>query len=202
MIDVFYYGRDCSVSPKIWAIFAGLQDAMAKYDSSDFRIEHIDDIYRAAVDGKIDMSKPFNLAAYEFAIQHRDKLNKKKQMRDITFISFADSDTERDADLRSGGVSVDVASYRAEIFADVKSDFDQLFDNEELKYAIEQIKQLNDDMAVNYGVDLIVLLKQAVLTESPEAKSKIKEVCSKFSVVAEQVKIILSSGVPIQECFG
>lgn len=75
-----------------------------------------------------------------------------------------------------------------------------MFDNAELKCAIESIKSLNDDFIVDYSVDLIALIKKAV-QGIPQAVLKLKEVCEQMSCVAEQVKIILNSGVSIDECF-
>ena len=75
-----------------------------------------------------------------------------------------------------------------------------LFDNEELMYAINTVKDLNNDFVVEYSIDLIGLIKKAV-QGIPQAVVKLKEVCDSMEIVAEQVKIILSSGASIDTCF-
>lgn len=198
MLDCFYYSRKESVDPAIWAIFRGIE----RYNSVDgFQIEHVSEMLDAACEGKIDLSRDFNLAAYERKILETEYKNSIKKASKIKFISFADSDTELEGDLRDGGVTLDDVSYMSSKFSDVKSEIDQFFDDEELKSAIDSIQQLNEDFVTEYGVDLVVLLKKAA-AGLPQAVAKLKEVCAEFSVVAETIKVILSSGVSVEKCFG
>jgi len=195
MLDCFCNCRG-EISPKVWSLFKDIE----KYNGS-FEIEHVEEILNSALSGDIDLTRDFNLAGYEHAILHREYKNKCSKASKIKFISFADSPTELEGDLRSGGLTIDEASYMSQNFAEVKSDFDVFFDNEELSSAVASIKQLNPEFIAEFDVDLIMLLKKATCGV-PQAISKLKEICSNFAVVAEQIKILLTSGVSVEECFG
>lgn len=198
MLDCFFYSRHENINPSVWVIFKGID----KFSSVDgFRIEHVSEMLDAACEGKIDLTRDFNLAAYERKILETEYKNSLKKASKIKFISFADSDTELEDDLRSGGMTINDVSYMNSKMSDIKSDFDEFFDNEELKSAINSIQQLNEDFITEYGVDLVVLLKKAA-SGLPQAIQKLKEVCSEFTVVAETIKVILASGVSVDECFG
>lgn len=198
MLDCFHYSRHENVDPRIWSIFKGIE----KYGEVDgFRIEHVDEMLTAALNGDINLKKEFNLAGYERAILAREHKNSRVKASKIKFISFADSATETESDLRNGGMTIDEVSYMSSNFSDVKSDFDKFFDNEELQSAVSNIRQLNEDFIVDYNLDLVVLLKKAT-SGIPQAISKLKEVCEEFKVVGEQIRVILASGVSVDECFG
>jgi hypothetical protein len=69
-----------------------------------------------------------------------------------------------------------------------------------LAYAISTIKNLRKDFLMEEGIDLVVLL-QRVKEFLPQAITKMREVCSEFELIGEQVHTILESGISIEEYF-
>lgn len=181
------------VNKQIWGLFAQMQE------NPNIEVEHVMEIVDRAMEGAIDLTKKFNLYGYDYAVKTNRKRKQRKKAAIETFIDFSGNKDEDTPETR-GGVSIDVVSYQADMLSEAKNEFEQLFDNAELKCAIESIKSLNDDFIVDYSVDLIALIKKAV-HGIPQAVLKLKEVCEQMSCVAEQVKIILNSGVSIDECF-
>lgn len=181
------------VNKQIWGLFAQMQE------NPNIEVEHVMEIVDRAMEGAIDLTKKFNLYGYDYAVKTNRKRKQRKNAAIETFIDFSGNKDEDTPETR-GGVSIDVVSYQADMLSEAKNEFEQLFDNAELKCAIESIKSLNDDFIVDYSVDLIALIKKAV-QGIPQAVLKLKEVCEQMSCVAEQVKIILNSGVSIDECF-
>lgn len=182
-----------AIDSRIWALFTQMQN-------SSMEIDCIEEIVTRAIEGGIDLDREFNLPAYVAAI-HRN--SDRKSYRKLTKETFIDFHGEREAAEDSsamGGMSIDVVSYQADALSEAKSEFEMLFDNEELMYAINTVKDLNNDFVVEYSIDLIGLIKKAV-QGIPQAVVKLKEVCDSVEVVAEQVKIILSSGVSVDTCF-
>ena len=82
----------------------------------------------------------------------------------------------------------------------VEDAFEKLLDEEELHYALSVINDLQSFLAVEAKVDFTLLIKQAI-RGIPESVKKLKEICEKYSVVGEQVEIILSSGYSVEELF-
>jgi hypothetical protein len=164
--------------------------------NNDKVIENALEIIGAAQRGSIDFNRAFNLFGYNFAINKNKMLKAITKLSTETFIDFSNSQSE----YYQGGVDIDTVSFKTDALDEAKNEYEYLFDNAELRSAIECIQALNDDFIVEYSVDLIGLIKQAVKGVQT-AVSKLKEVCNEMPCVAEQVKIILSSKVPIDECF-
>lgn len=177
------------IDPRVWGLFAQMKH-------NDKVVENALEIIGAAQSGGIDLNRAFNLFGYDFAINKNKKLKAITKLGTETFIDFSNSQSEN----YQGGIDIDTVSFEADALDEAKNEYEYLFDNAELRSAIECIQALNDDFIVEYSVDLIGLIKQAVKGVQT-AVSKLKEVCSEMPCVAEQVKIILSSKVPIDECF-
>ena len=163
-------------------------------------IMHVEEIINAGLEGRIDFNSEFKLEAYDYTITNNLRLNVEKERKKKTFINFGGSDMETEQALRKGGISIDVVSSSASVIEDMRDAFEEVLDDSELKYAISTIKSLNEDFIVDFNVDLITLIKRSVLG-IPQAISKLKEVCQDFSIVSEQVEIILKSGHDIEKCF-
>ena len=86
MLDCFFYSKHENINPAIWTIFKGIENYGAV---GGFRIEHVDEMLEAALEGKIDISREFNLAGYERKILETEYKNKLKKASKIKFISFS-----------------------------------------------------------------------------------------------------------------
>lgn len=163
------------------------------------KIEFASEIISNGLQGRIDFTREFNLDAYEATIRKNQRLNLDAKKRKETYIDYSASGDDWSDVFRTGGMTIDAVS--ASAIVDVKDAFEQLMDDEELKYAIESIKSLQPVLFVEEQVDFIGAIKDA-LNGIPNALATVKEICDKYDVVAEQVKCILSSGYSFEECFG
>ena len=161
-------------------------------------IEYVEEIINAALMGRIDFTKPFKIDAYEYKIRSTAHINSEKERKRKTFIDFSSNDTEREVSMRNGGVTIDSVSTSA--IEDLKDAYDEVLDNIELQEAVSSIKALNDTFRVDFGVNLIKLLKKA-LSGYPQAVGRLKEVCNEFKQVSEWVQVILKSGHPVESLF-
>lgn len=189
------------VPKEVWKLFKSMLDNVDKDVDKVYEVENVCEIVQKALEGKIDMNSEFKLKAYNETINMGKRRNAVQKMKKETFIDFFSSDEDKYTNEVTGGVTIDVVSFQADTMSEAKSDYDCILDNAELISAINNIKALNEDFIVEYQVDLISLIKKAV-QGIPQAVVKLREICEEVSCVGEQVKIILSSGVSISECFG
>lgn len=179
---------------EVWALFKDM------LERPDLPVQNVLEIVEKAVSGCIDMENDFNLFGYDFAIQKGRIKTQRAKLKKETFIDFSDVQKDRSDAKEIGGANINVISFQADALSDSKSEFDELFDNAELRSAVETIKALNDDFITEFQVDLIALIKKAV-RGVPQAVLKLKKVCEEVVCVGEQVKIILSANVSVEECF-
>ena len=160
-------------------------------------VDCVDEIITAALAGKINLNKSFNLRGYEYKVHENQKLVQAKKDKNNKYIDDTDSANDDYSDVRrTGGITASEASANA--INKMKDAYDEVCDDAELKYAIETIKEINEDMIVEDGVDLIRLVKNA-LTGIPQAVKSLKDVCEEHSLVKEYVYIILNSGKDVAE---
>lgn len=167
-------------------------------DRPERTVEFTEEIINAGLEGRIDFTKVFNLDAYEFTVRNNEKMNTEKRRAKEVFIDYSSTETEKESSLRNGGITMDAVAVSAvEKLSDA---FEEVVDSSELSYAIETIKSLNDDFIIENGVNLISVIKKAV-EGFPQAKATLKRVCEEYSIVSEQVHIILKSGRDVNSCF-
>lgn len=186
-----YKGVD-EIPENILSLFTSMLDQPEK------TVECTEEIITAGLEKRIDFSRVFNLDAYEYTIKNNTRMNVEKERSKKVFIDFASNESERESSLRNGGMTVDSVS--ASAIKDLSDAFEEVLDNSELQYAIDTIKSLNDDFIVDYGINLVSVIKKAVIG-FPQAVAKLKELCDEFDVVSEQVQIILQSGKDVESCF-
>lgn len=186
-----YKGVD-ELPEEVMSLFLGMVGKPEK------NVEFADEIINAGLDGRINFNKIFNLDAYEYTIRNNTRMNVEKERSKKTFIDFGSSDSERDSSIRNGGITIDSVS--ASAIEDLKDAYEEVALTSELKYAVDTIKGLNDDFVDDYGINLIGLIKKAVVG-FPQAVTKLKDVCDEFKIVSEQVEIILKSGQDVESCF-
>lgn len=159
------------------------------------------DIVMAGLDGRIDTSREFNLWGYDYAISTNGKLSEDvRKRKKEKYISFDTDDETVSADLRNGGITIDMLSYSSLTNETAADEFEEIENSMELEYAVKTIKEINDDYITYEGIDLIQLIKSAV-QRVPQAIEKLKEVCLDNEFVGEQVKVILGSGAPLDSQF-
>lgn len=171
-------------------LFVGLAD------NPNQQVEFSCEIVEAGLAGKIDFNKPFNLVAYENAIRKNNGLTantKRKKEVSIDFFS-SDDDSVNTYDV----ISEDTASNQ--LACKVKDAYAQIFEDDDLQFAISTIVGLNDDIMAVEEVDLIRCLKDAVLGIE-RAVSTIKRISDSYPILAESIQTVLSSGQEVNVLF-
>lgn len=174
------YGEEC------WNLFKEMTDA------PENTVEYVDEILTAYQNGKINLDKEFNLRGYCYRVAENQEKKALQNAKKETFLFDNDEDDYEEAS-RQGGVSYNR-------FERLDDGFEQLENDDELAYAISTIKNLRKDFLMEEGIDLVVLL-QRVKEFLPQAITKMREVCSEFELIGEQVHTILESGISIEEYF-
>lgn len=158
-------------------------------------VTYASEIIFSGIRGRIDLTQPFYLEAYEKAIEKNGSLAKNQKKKKEFYIEF-DASTDDFADIaRNGGIQEDHLC-----IDDVQDAFEELVDSDELRYAVEKIKNLNQDLLVVEEVDLIEALKLA-LQGIPQAIKEIRRICDFYPMISESVRTILSSGKDFYEVF-
>ncbi len=160
-------------------------------------IKYGSEIINNSLKGKINLNAPFNLDAYEATIDKNLRLAKSGERKRKVYLDFNDSD--RDDPSRDGsGVSYDLATvHTLDLIQDA---YEEFINDDELKYAVEAITELQPVLLVEENVDFLFTIRQA-LRGIPSSVKIVKDICEKYSVVAEQVKVVLSADKPFEEIF-
>ena len=146
--------------------------------------------------GRINLNKDFNIDAFEYAIKHNTFLNKERKKKKESYIEFDSEDWEDSA--THGGIQESQINGKAvQKMADA---FEEIIADDSLRYAVETIKSLNNDLIVEENIDFIEVLKQAV-DFVPSAVEMVKYICGKYKVISDIAYEILNSGRPIDELF-
>ena len=161
----------------------------------ELNLEHTDEIIVAGLKGNI--GENFSLGAYEHGIQKKEdlaKLSKAKRRKNIN-ISV---NMEDDESLTSYfDISMSQLDNQLVKTSDLCDEYERLLNEDELKYAIEEIKSIKKDIFIKEQVNIVSGLKDA-LKGKPVAIRTMKEMCEKYEKVNELMKIILSAKIPIE----
>ena len=167
-------------------------------ESPEKHTEYALDIILRGLQGSIDFTKDFNIDAYEATIRHNLKMNKEGRKKKESYISSDDCEEDWDAVAMNGGIKMDVLSARAA--EHMRDAYDELIQEDALRFAVETINSLREDLLIEERMDIVVVIKQA-LKCIPESVKMLKRVCSEYSVLAEQIQVILESGVDLDMLF-
>ena len=115
---------------------------------------------------------------------------KENERKKKSYIDFSGSNDDFDDVVNSGGVKSDFI--QLDSIEEMQDAFEEVLLNEELAYAVDTIKSLNDEFISDYGTDLVFALKRAV-QGIPQAVDEIKKICADFSLVSELIETILKS---------
>lgn len=182
------------IPPEVFALLAEMKD------DPNNPVEYVEEVIMSAVRDEKYL-QGFNLKGFIRVVDARAKQKQwKKAMTELHINFSGEGEDTRSGSSRQefGCISADKVAYDA--FRAMRDSVESSLEDSELKYAIETIQSLNEEFIVSYDVNLITLLRSAS-AGVVQAISKLREICQKFEVVAEQVEIILSSGVPVEECF-
>jgi cell fate (sporulation/competence/biofilm development) regulator YmcA (YheA/YmcA/DUF963 family) len=163
------------------------------------KIEFAGEIISAGLLGNIDFEREFNIDAYEATIRKNQRLGIESKRKKEVFLDFSDNNDDWDEVAQSGGIKADVAS--THMVQKMEDAYEKVLMEDELKYAVETIKSLQPMLLVEAKMDFMQTMKQA-LKGIPESVALLQKVCDTYVVVAEQVKIILTSGYTFEEIFG
>lgn len=161
----------------------------------EINIEHASEIVEAGLKGNI--GENFSLIAYEKGIKKKEalaKISKAKKKKNID-ISL---DTEQDNSVTSYfDISMTQLDMQVVKTTDLLDEYEKLLNEDELEYAIKEIKGLQKDIFIKEQIDVMQGLKDA-LDGVPVAIHTMKELCEKYERVNELVEIILSSKIPLE----
>ena len=161
----------------------------------EINIEHASEIVEAGLKGNI--GENFSLIAYEKGIKKKEalaKISKAKKKKNID-ISL---DTEQDNSVTSYfDISMTQLDMQVVKTTDLLDEYEKLLNEDELEYAIKEIKGLQKDIFIKEQIDVMQGLKDA-LDGVPVAIRTMKDLCEKYERVNELVEIILSSKIPLE----
>ena len=161
----------------------------------EINIEHASEIVEAGLKGNI--GENFSLIAYEKGIKKKEalaKISKAKKKKNID----TSLDTEQDNSVTSYfDISMTQLDMQVVKTTDLLDEYEKLLNDDELEYAIKEIKGLQKDTFIKEQIDVMQGLKDA-LDGVPVAIRTMKELCEKYERVNELVEIILSSKIPLE----
>lgn len=161
----------------------------------EINIEHTSEIVEAGLKGNI--GENFSLIAYEKGIKKKEalaKISKAKKKKNID----TSLDTEQDNSVTSYfDISMTQLDMQVVKTTDLLDEYEKLLNEDELEYAIKEIKGLQKDIFIKEQIDVMQGLKDA-LEGVPVAIRTMKELCEKYERVNELVEIILSSKIPLE----
>lgn len=161
----------------------------------EINIEHASEIVEAGLKGNI--GENFSLIAYEKGIKKKEalaKISKAKKKKNID----TSLDTEQDNSVTSYfDISMTQLDMQVVKTTDLLDEYEKLLNEDELEYAIKEIKGLQKDIFIKEQIDVMQGLKDA-LDGVPVAIRTMKELCEKYERVNELIEIILSSKIPLE----
>lgn len=152
------------------------------YGEFDYSIELIE----AALEGRIDIEKPFNLFGWCKTVKDGNFQTELKRLKKQEYLI-------EDDDEDSTGV-------KASSLVEERDDYEVFIDNEEVLYTVKKIRALNNEIISDMGIDLIFCMRQAV-KGVPQAVEELSNICKEYDWIAEYVQIILSSGISFEDLF-
>lgn len=195
MLRSYSYGTFCGHSElpdEILNLFTDLVENPEK------KIEFASEIISNGLQGRINFNSDFNIDAYEATIRKNNRLTKESKKKKEVFLDMNDSSDDFDEVASKGGIKVNRFMPAALQLQDA---FEQVLLDDELQYAINTIKELDDMLQVEENVFILKVIRQAI-KGIPDSVKILRHICDEYEVVAEQIRVILSSGKSFDELFG
>lgn len=180
------FGFDNTVAPEVYELFKGM------LTSNEKEVPYALEIIKAANEGRISMDGSFCLEAYCGKIKSNLEKNAIQRAKKVTFLDMS-ANPEEDMEKGVAGAGFGVSVNK---IVKMESSYEEIDEDEDLVYAIKQIKRVQEDILAEEGIDLLFLMKRAA-SGVPQAVQKLRQFCEEYELLAEQVKIILTSGRPL-----
>jgi hypothetical protein len=186
LFGAFNYGTSNKLTEEVLGLFKGVYEQSLSGHVKEVKYAY--DIVNAGMEGRIDFSKEFNLSAYEYRIDNNANLNKYHKRKKESFLD--ESNNEETS--QRGGIQENKVAKLSNSLNNSEADIDCILEKSELMTALKLLQGVQDDFLKTEGVNLNFLIKRAV-QGVPVAIERLKELCTEFELLGEQVKIILSS---------
>ena len=179
----FGFAKYDYIPPVVLNLFVGYENTIVNGEPVfNYTLE----VYEAVMDGRIDV-KHFNMIGFIKGIQENKKINTEKSAKKITYFRPEGFD-----DGANGIIENHVKAPE-----DKYTEYD---DADEVLWAVNKIKSMQDEFITNYGVHLIHVMKKAAIG-FPQAIEIIRKLCEEIDILSEWVYIILNSGQDLEELF-
>lgn len=180
------YSFQQSITPEIEELFSGCEELG---DELDYTVE----IIEAALSGKINLEKPFNIVSYVRAVKKHERLEGERRAKKLLHIQTnnPDDDTLEPYSIKEENIQIGVVE---------KSDFEKLEDIYELQDAVNYIRSVESELVVCENIFIIKVIRQA-LKGIPDSINILKDICNFYTDVAEALKIILQSNEAFEDLF-
>lgn len=184
------FGFDDTVAPEVYELFSSMLN-------SNKEVPYVLEVMKAAKEGRINMDSSFCLEAYCGKIKSNLEKNAIQKAKKVTFLdTSANPEDDMEKGVAGAGFGVSVNK-----IIKLESSFDKIDESEDLVHAINQIKRVQEDILAEEGIDILFLIKRAA-SGVPQAVQKLRQFCEDYELLAEQVKVILTSGRPVDSlCF-
>lgn len=177
------------IPASVWSLFSDMADCPNK------SVPYVYEILTAGLEGRISTSEPFNLEAYCNAVDFNTRLALHNRSKKV-FAYTENQKEDEESNFQMGTISLNKVS----LVAKMESSFDKLEEDDELAYAVSQIRSLNETFIIEYSVNIIETIRNAV-RGIPCAVDKLRSLCKDFPELSEYVRVVLSSGRDIEESF-
>lgn len=164
------------------------------------KIEFASEIIQAALSGKIRLDASFSIDAYEMTIRKNKFLVKENERKKKLYLDDGSFDDDASEVMCNGCVKTEYLSKNALSIDGVDDAYDKILDEDELRYAVETLKSLNDKFIIDYSIDLILAISKA-LSGYPKAIKALKNLCLECKFIAYLVEVILSSSKEFNTLF-
>lgn len=189
-VGMFMYLRSFSYSKQLTGemldvLFKDLEDDNGNLEDNLKNFDYGFELIESALDGRIYLDKPFHLHGWVTAFKngkYQEEIDKLKRRQYFT------DDYE------------DSTGVKLSSIADMRDDYEDILDKEELAYTVNEVCNLNNEFKADMGIDFIFCMRRAV-QGIPFAVEEIMKICAEYKRVAEYVKVILSSRVEFQTLF-
>lgn len=171
------FGYQKELTPDVLCLFKGISECK-DFDSS---IEVID----AAMAGRINSDKDFNLAGYDTGVKNNTYMNESKKAGEEVYLD-AEEDTYADAVLFEQSAKIDP--------------YEAIFNENEVQSSVTKLLSMRTEFLVDEGVDFIFAIRQA-LKGIPQAVECLRSLCENYSRIRDHIQIILASGIPFEDLF-
>ena len=187
---MFMYLRSFSYSKQLTGemldvLFKDLEDDNGNLENNPRNFDYSFELIEAAFDGRINLDKPFHLFGWIKALKNGKYQEEIDELKRRQYLTDDDEDC----------TGVKISS-----IADMRDDYEDCLDKEELVYTVNKVCSLNNEFKADIGIDFIFCMRRAV-QGIPHAVDEMIKICTEYKWIAEYVKIILSSGVEFQTLF-